>query len=249
MGERYTYEPEEVRDAARYLDQQVDLLLHSHAANWRKKFIGFVEEMTLRFECLKLLTTLLGGNRNIDAKAWFEKAGAGDPPPLPEAPYDAMALVWLQIGAAVKQQGEGFVSNAAVDWPYVLSCGFAGGSLGEKYHDWLQGFLVPFTELLRAWMARITERMPQSGTFDLWDLALEVVNGAPPAGSRGGGEDGATGPAGPTSAKPAAKPKASARRRKAEQGGGTTRKAKKGTKKGRPTGAGKKGKAKPSKKK
>ena len=81
MGVSYEYEPAEVRNAGVYLDEQLALLEQSHAANWRRKFTHFVNEMTLRFESLKLLTVLLGGNRNVDTGAWFKKACDGAPPP------------------------------------------------------------------------------------------------------------------------------------------------------------------------
>jgi len=177
MGVGYTYEPAEIRNAGTYLNEQLALLEQSHAANWRRKFNHFTDELTLRFESLKLLTVLLSGNRNVDTATWFQKACDGAPPPLPDKPYDLMALVWQQLGASVKKHGEGFfVTGSSVDLPYVLSCGFEGGSLGERFADWAIRYLQPFIDHIRAWHARVEAQMPEADSFDLWDLALALVN-------------------------------------------------------------------------
>jgi hypothetical protein len=180
MGHPLTYEPLELRDATRYVKEQTDLLLQSHAMNWRRKFLGFIEAMTLRFECLTLLMGLLDGNRNVDVRKWFADASKGEPAALPDQPYAAMALVWQQLQAAVqKHTAEGFfVTGSSVDLPYVMSNAFPGASLGEKFEHWRVDYLVPFVDQLLGWCDRIVEGMPEEGRFDLWDLSLEVVDKA-----------------------------------------------------------------------
>ncbi|MHC4393499.1 MAG: hypothetical protein ACYS22_19570, partial [Planctomycetota bacterium] len=112
------------------------------------------------------------------------KAQNGDPQPLPyDDPYALMAMVWQQITTTVKKAGEGFYTKHMVDFPYVCSSAFPHEdlpSLGHRVEYWRRNYLKPFITHLRAWAHAIHDKAPDSGTFDLWDVALEVVQGIKP---------------------------------------------------------------------
>jgi hypothetical protein len=171
--ERLKYSPDELREAFRYASEQADFLLRSHAGNWRRAYTQFVEAMTLREEALKLLTRILDGHAGIDGRKWFEEAGQGRPPALPADRYGRLALGWKLVSLPVQKPGPDFDVGAQVDLSYVLSHGFAGGSLGEKYESFRLGYLVPFVEALRAFGEAIVAKLPEGGgPVDLWDAAL-----------------------------------------------------------------------------
>ncbi|MHC4830667.1 MAG: hypothetical protein ACYTFT_10000, partial [Planctomycetota bacterium] len=88
-----------------------------------------------------------------------------------------------QITTTVKKAGEGFYTKHMVDFPYVCSSAFPHEdlpSLGHRIEYWRRNYLKPFITHLRAWAHAIHDKAPDSGTFDLWDLALEVVQGIKP---------------------------------------------------------------------
>ncbi len=175
--ERLSYEPGEIREAFRYAGEQAEFLLQSNASNWRRMYAQFVEAMTLREEALRLLVRLLDGHRGADVKQWFRDAAAGSPPALPEDRYGRLALVWKILAASIQKPGPDFDVGPGVDLPYVLANGFAGGSLGEKYEAYRQGFIVPFVDALRAWGDAIVARLPAdpAARVDLWDAAVAAL--------------------------------------------------------------------------
>ncbi|GIW72965.1 MAG: hypothetical protein KatS3mg102_2507 [Planctomycetota bacterium] len=177
--ERLIYEPAEVRHALAWLRQQADLLRNAHAANWRRTFSAFVAALRDHYEALRLLVRLLEGHRGVRADRWFAEAAAGQPPPPPAEGYALLALVWQQLAAAVARPGEGFATRTQIDFPFVLSNAFAGGSLGERFEAWRESYLGPFAALMDELCDRIEKALPAGGTFDLWDLAVAALTALP----------------------------------------------------------------------
>lgn len=174
--ERLNYTPTEIREAFRFANEQAQVLLGSHAGNWRRTFTRFVAAMTQRQEALKLLMRLLDGHTQLDAKKWYKEASDRNPPPLPKDRYGKLALVWKLLPPAVERPGADHDIKAGVDLPYVMAYAFPGESLGEKFEHFRVGYIAPFVEELAAWGERIANGLPKKAeTVDLWDAALAAL--------------------------------------------------------------------------
>ena len=187
--ERLNYDGAELRDAFGWLATETQRLRGAHAANWRRLFTQYTEGVRSHYEALRLLVRMLDGHA-VDAVAWFRRAGEGNAPPPPDEGYPHVALVWKQLCAAVQKPGEGFLTAAHVDFPYVLSMAFPGESLGERFHNWKTAFLDPYVTLMGRVCEQVLAQAPAGDeTVDLWDLAMPILQALPgPAASEEGGE-------------------------------------------------------------
>jgi len=174
--ERLRYKPEEIRDALRFSLEQAGALAQANAGNWRRVFQCFREGMTKRSEALLLIGRMLGGHGGTDIAAWYREAAAGNPPPLPASRYGRLAMVYKLVGRAIEKPAPGFMARGEkVDLQYAISNGFEGGSLGERFDRFRQGYLQAFADEWAAFAAEIERRLPAEGEVDLWDLAAAAL--------------------------------------------------------------------------